>query len=617
MLGSVWRDLRSSWLQLAIVDSLYKLLAFLVLWPVIGLALRLFVELSGRDDLADDDIVAFLLGPIGWAACVVIGALWVAILALQQAALMEIIVRRDAGDGVSGDGGVAAALWSTTRRAPSVLRLAGQLTWRLLAVAVPFLAVGGALYWWLLTEHDINYYLDLQPPEFWWAVALIGGVLTGMTLVLTVILIRWCYALPLVLFESASARAALQQSSQRSAGNRWQIVGWLVAWASATSLLSGLAFWLVAQAGEFFVPRVSGRGPLLMLTIGGLLSAWTAAHFAISVISSTSLAAVLLNLYRRVGHAPDALAERVRLPPKKLHLGAWQILGALLAAVVVSTAVGAGAMYGVRLDDDTQITAHRAGAASAPENTFAACEQAIKDRTNWIEIDVQETSDGEVVVVHDRDLMKLGKSPLNIWNSTADELRAVDVGSSFDKRFSDVRLATLGEMLDAAKAGKIGVVIELKHYGHARRLEERVAAIVEAHKMVDHIVIMSLDAASLRRMHELRPTWIFGRLTAVPVTDLTRQNVDFLAVSIRNATPDFIRRAHARGKQVYVWTVNDAPTMFEMVSRGADNLITDKPALARDVLDQRDDMGPIDRLFVEIAERFGTLPSHMYHDAEL
>ena len=155
MLGSVWRDLRASWLQLAIVDSLYKLLAFLVLWPVMGLALRLFVELSGRDDLADDDIVAFLLGPIGWIACIVVGAIWIAILALQQAALMEILVRRSANDG-----GVVTALWTTTRRATGVVRLAGHVTLRLLVVAAPFLAVGGALYWWLLTEHDINYYLD-------------------------------------------------------------------------------------------------------------------------------------------------------------------------------------------------------------------------------------------------------------------------------------------------------------------------------------------------------------------------------------------------------------------------------------------------------------------------
>lgn len=612
MLGDVLRDLRSSWLQLLIVDSLYKLLAFLILWPVWGLALRLFVELSGRDDLADDDIVAFLLGPIGWAACIIVGALWLAIMALQQAALMEVMVRRD-----SGDSGVLAALRATAGRTPNILRLAGRITLRLLLVATPFLAAAGAIYWWLLTEHDINYYLDTQPAEFWWAVGMIGGVLTTMLIVLVSMLIRWCYALPLLLFEDLSSQASLAESSTRSTGNRWGILVWLVAWFATAALLSAAAFWLVAQIGEFLVPRVSGRWLLLMLAIGAIVSVWSLLHFVISVISSTSLAALLLNLYRRVGESPAVLMQRTNLPPSSIRLTPLRLVGIVIAGIAISAGVGAASMVGVRLDDDTQITAHRAGAASAPENTVTACEQAIRDGTNWIEIDVQETSDGEVVVVHDRDLMKLGGSPLNIYDSTAADLRAIDVGSSFDAKFSNVRLATLGEMLDAAKAGGIGVVIELKHYGHAQKLEERVAAIVEAHEMVDHIVIMSLDAASLRRMHELRPTWTIGRLTAVPITDLTRENVDFLAVSRRMATPEFIRRAHARGKDVYVWTINDAPTMFEMASRGADNLITDNPALARDVLEQRENMGPIDRLFLEIAEKFGTLPAHIYHDAEL
>jgi glycerophosphoryl diester phosphodiesterase len=611
MLGSVWRDLRASWLQLAIVDSLYKLLAFLVLWPVMGLALRLFVELSGRDDLADDDIVNFLLGPIGWAACIVVGALWIAILALQQAALMEILVRRRANDGV------VAALWTTTCRATGVVRLAGHVTLRLLFVAAPFLAVGGGLYWWLLTEHDINYYLDHRPPQFWWAVTLIGSVLAAMSVLLTALVVRWCYLLPLALFEGATTADALRQSSDRSAGRRWQILAWLVAWGLASALTSALAFWAVAELGQFLVPRAMSRWPLLLLAVGVLLTAWTVLHFIISILSSSVLAALLLNLYRGVSNSLETTIQTPQLAPMAIRVTAPHMIGATLASIAVSIGVGLAAMAGVRLDDDVEITAHRAGGASAPENTVAACEQAIKDGTDWIEIDVQETSDGEVVVVHDRDLMKVGKSPLNVWNSTAADLRAIDVGSSFDPRFSTVRLATLGEMLDAAKAGRIGVVIELKHYGHAQELEERVARIVEEHGMVDHIVIMSLDAASLRRMRELRPTWTIGRLTAVPITDLTREQVDFLAVSRRMATADFIRRAHNRGKQVYVWTINDAPTMFEMISRGVDNLITDNPALARDVLDQRENMGPFDRLVVEVAEHFGKLPPELYHDAEL
>jgi glycerophosphoryl diester phosphodiesterase len=609
MLGSILRDLRSNWLQLLVVDSLYKLLAFLVLWPVWGVALRLFVTLSGRDDLADDDIVAFLLGPIGWAACIVVGSLWLAIMALQQAALMEVLAQRD--------NGVLGALRATIAHTPSVLRLAARISVRLFVVAAPFLAVGGAIYAWLLTEHDINYYLDAQPAEFWWAVGLIGGVLVSMSLVLGWMLARWCYALPLLLFENLPSKDTLAQSTRRSAGRRLGVLAWLVAWFAAAAFLSATSFWLVGQIGEFLIPRVASRWPLMMLSVGAIVSVWALLHFAISVVSTTLLAAVLLNLYRRVGQSPTATVERPNRSPTSIQPTPMRLVGTLIGVIAVSIAVGAGAMVGVRLDDDTQITAHRAGAAGAPENSVAACEQAIQDGTNWIEIDVQETSDGEVVVVHDRDLMKLGGSPLNIFDSTAADLRAIDVGSSFDPSFSAVRLATLGEMLDAAKAGGIGVVIELKHYGHAQQLEERVARIVEEHEMVDHIVVMSLDAASLKKMHELRPTWTIGRLTAVPITDLTREEVDFLAVSRRMATPDFFRRAHRRGKEVYVWTINDAPMMFEMISRGVDNLITDRPALARDVIEQRDNMGPIDRLFLEIAELFGRLPPDIYHDAEL
>lgn len=612
MLGSVLRDLRTSWLQLAVVDALYKVLAFLVLWPVMGLALRVFVELSGRDDLADDDIVAFLLGPIGWAACVVIGALWLAVVALEQAALMEVIARR-----ARGDGGVMAAIGATAGRSRRILRLAWEIVWRLLALAAPFLAVGAVLFWWLLTEHDINFYLDTRPPVFWWAVGSIGSVLAVMAVLLAAKAVRWSFALPMIL-DGSPARDAMLWSEVTTRGRRWQIVGSLALWFVIITVLAAIAFWVVVQVGEYSVPRVSGRWALLMLVIGGIVSLWTVLQFAVSVVSNATFASLLLNLHRREsGQEANADSPAQLATTNTVRITWRRMLAGMLAAVVVSIGVGAASMVGVRLDDDTEVTAHRAGAAARPENTVVACEQAVRDGADWIEIDVQETSDGEVVVIHDRDLMKLGGSPLNVWESTAADLRVVDVGSSFDAKYSEVRLATLGEMLDAAKAGGIGVVIELKHYGHAQRLDERVAKIVEDRDMVDHIVIMSLDAASLKRMRELRPTWTIGRLTAVPVTDLTREQVEFLAVSTRMATPEFIRKAHARGKDVYVWTVNDAATMFEMTSRGADNLITDDPALARDVLEQRENMGPIDRLFVEIAERFGTLPAHIYHDAEL
>ena len=187
---------------------------------------------------------------------------------------------------------------------------------------------------------------------------------------------------------------------------------------------------------------------------------------------------------------------------------------------------------------------------------MASIQQAIDEGADYAEIDVQETRDGVVVVVHDSDLKKLGGPGTKIWDATAEELRQVDIGSWFDPQFSDQRVPTLAEVLSLCK-GKIRVNIELKFYGHNDRLEERVAEIVEEHGMQNDIIVMSLEQSMVAKMKSLRPEWTVGLLTAVAAGDLTRLDADFLAVNLKIADRRFIKAAHGRDKQVFAWTVND------------------------------------------------------------
>jgi len=83
---------------------------------------------------------------------------------------------------------------------------------------------------------------------------------------------------------------------------------------------------------------------------------------------------------------------------------------------------------------------------------------------------------------------------------------------------------------------------------------------------------------------------------------------DFLAVNAMFIDRAFIQRAHASGKDVFVWTVNDAVTMSRMISLGADGIITDRPDLARRVLTERAKMNPAERLLLELSETFGIRP---------
>jgi glycerophosphoryl diester phosphodiesterase len=114
-----------------------------------------------------------------------------------------------------------------------------------------------------------------------------------------------------------------------------------------------------------------------------------------------------------------------------------------------------------------------------------------------------------------------------------------------------------------------------------------------------------LKRAGVEKVQALRPNWTVGLLATMTMGDLTRVDVDFLAVNAKTATPGFIRAAHRNGKEVYAWTVNDMIGMSTQFSRGIDSLITDEPALAREVLAQRAQMSSVERLLVEIAALFG------------
>ena len=235
---------------------------------------------------------------------------------------------------------------------------------------------------------------------------------------------------------------------------------------------------------------------------------------------------------------------------------------------------------------------------------MAAVLKAIEDGADWVEIDVQETADGEVIVAHDSDFMKLAGVDLKVWNATMADLASIDIGSSFDPAYAAERTPTLRDVLLAAR-GKSKVMIELKYYGHDVDLENRVARIVEETGMTDQIAVMSLKLPMVEKMRGLRPGWRTGILAAGAVGDLSKLDTDYIAVNTGQVSVGLIKRTKAAGKQLYVWTVDDPVTMSRMISMGVDGLISNQPALARQVIDQRNALSAPERLLLWVADSFG------------
>lgn len=599
------RDFRFGWKHLVLTDILFKIIAFVLLTPLVGLLFRLFVAISGRTVLADVDIASFFLHPLGWICFVVVGGGTLGILALEQAALMAIAGAARECKPVSSRQGLRFAV----QKSRSVFSLAGRMVALLFLIAAPFLAAGGGLYFALLTEHDINYYLAEKPPVFWVAVATTGVVLAAMIAVLLRSIIAWSLALPCVLFDDLPPRDALRRSRDRTIGHRKQIGLWLIAWFVVNSLVSLAGAGIVAGLGRLVVPRTAGSLWLLCLTVGAVLLLWALVHFVITLCGAITFALLLVHLNFAAGWSgkfqlPHMLATG---PAFVLRLSRARMVAISVLALLVSALIGIVAIHSIHLEDYSRVTAHRGASVRAPENTLASFRQAIADRADWVELDVQESRDGVVVVAHDSDLKKVSGADVKIWEATADELRSIDIGSYFDPRFRKERLPTLAEVLQLCK-GKVHVNIELKYYGHDQKLEQRVIDLVEAAGMESDIVIMSLQARGIQKVKSLRPGWTVGLLTAVAAGDLTRAKADFLAVSVGLASTSFIRRAHRRGKEVFVWTVNDKLTMSTLMGRGVDGIITDDPAMARAVLNERAAMSPAERLLLELAIFFGAGP---------
>ena len=616
VLAAAFRDLALSWRELAVADLAWRAAAFSALTPGTLLLFRWVVSRQGGGVVADTEIATVLLTtPQGILAIVLGGAVLAGITALEVSGLMAIGFAAAEGKRLDA----RRAVFFAVSRAPRVLLLTAHMLLRVLLGVLPFAAGGGLVYFVLLRSHDINFYLSRKPPAFWAAAVLVGLLAAAFVFVLVRTVARWAFALPIVLFEDGTSRSALAESRRRSTGDRPVILATFAAWLAIAAVVLTVATRLPTAVGRGFAPHVADSLAGIVSFVAGLAAFWVLLALAAGIFNASVFSLLLLRLYLRVGEprtprAPGVTAEEA---PAVSRQARRRVLGAT-AAVAVLAVIGVVLFVAApaRKSQPVAVIAHRGASVEAPENTLAAFRLAVDQETDYVELDVQESKDGEVLVVHDSDLMKLGGDAAKVWEADAAYLRSVDIGSRVGPQFAAERVPTLAEALAVCK-GRSKVIVELKQYGHGVRLEEKVVGIVEAAGMADDCVFMSLDHVMVKTMKALRPAWRTGVLAAKAIGDLTRLGADFVAVEKKMATSRFVRHAHRAGQEVYVWTVDDPAWMLTMMSRGVDGLITNKPALARLAIARRAEMSEAQRILVALLVRLGAPPENLLSGEDL
>lgn len=233
----------------------------------------------------------------------------------------------------------------------------------------------------------------------------------------------------------------------------------------------------------------------------------------------------------------------------------------------------------------TQIWAHRGANAHAPENTLPAFELAVAQGADGVEFDVQLTSDGALVVIHDETLDRTTNGTGQVGDHSLAELQALDA-SDGRPEFAGVRIPTLAEVLEIVAPTPMHVNIELKTaIVEYPGLEQKVLEHVRAFDIATRVVLSSFNHFSLRRLQALKTSCSLGMLYSNPMDRPWRYAKDLGVDAIHPPfiyVPDkkFVRKAHKAGIKVRPWIVNDEKDLRRAFRWGVDAVFTDVPDLA-------------------------------------
>lgn len=269
----------------------------------------------------------------------------------------------------------------------------------------------------------------------------------------------------------------------------------------------------------------------------------------------------------------------------------------------------------------TRNVAHRGASAHAPENTLSAIRGAIALDADLIEVDVQRTRDGVLVLMHDLTLLRTtdvrwvypDRAGHTVADFTYAELLRLDAGSWAGGGFAGERVPTLRQAIDVIWACGKGLLLELKGPGsHPATVSELLRTLLEvpdyatASATDGRLIVQSFDFAAMKELKTQAPWVPVGLLGTPPRANLPVLGSWANQVNPRHRSIDqaYVDRVHELGMDCFVWTVNRPAAMRRVLDMGVDGVITNRP----DVLARSIAAGALERLRAGEVQGSGRLP---------
>lgn len=284
---------------------------------------------------------------------------------------------------------------------------------------------------------------------------------------------------------------------------------------------------------------------------------------------------------------PDRDRKKMELLPKTLLI-AGLALGGLLLNISFISGVYKGNIKLNAPISGTQVSAHRGASYSAPENTKYAFEKAISSGADYIELDVQLTKDDQLVVFHDKVLDRTTDGSGKLTNYTYAELQELSAGEWFGKEYKDAKIMLLSDVLKLV-GHKVLLNIEIKNIGNVDLIAEKTVELIKEYDILDSCYVTSFSYNALTKVKEIEPKIKIALIANLATSTANSELPDIDAVSMNYifVNQGVVNTVHQNGKKIFVWTVDREEDIRSMLALGVDNIITNRPDKAKEIVDSK------------------------------
>lgn len=231
--------------------------------------------------------------------------------------------------------------------------------------------------------------------------------------------------------------------------------------------------------------------------------------------------------------------------------------------------------------------AHRRASQYAPENTMSAFKKALELKATGIELDLQKTKDGKIVIFHDKKINRVSNGTGNLSDYTYDELLSLDFGSWFDDKYKGEKIVLFESFAKEFLSKDLTFAIELK----TENIEMQTLEIINKYKVHNNIYITSFDYKILEQMRKADPkikiSWIIEeKINKSNIGKLLKINGNQICPKANCVSKDDVETAHRNGIGVRLWGVCNEDIMKKVYNLDIEGMTVNFPDKLNKLLEE-------------------------------